>query len=94
MQCHTCKGWGHMARDCPSKGMGKGGKGFGGKTNFPYYPKGGYKGKGEGKDGGGKGKGKSIIGDCWKCGKTGHRAVDCRSVNNVEENQQIGLWKG
>ena len=34
-QCYNCKGYGHMARNCPNKGGGKGGKG----------------GKGFGKDG-------------------------------------------
>ena len=25
VQCNKCSGWGHFARDCPSKGKGKGG---------------------------------------------------------------------
>ena len=41
MVCYQCGGRGHPARLCPSKGVGKGGKGDGGK--------------GGGKDGGGKG---------------------------------------
>ena len=24
VQCHKCQGWGHLARDCPSKGQGQG----------------------------------------------------------------------
>ncbi len=27
MQCHTCSGWGHTSRECPSKGGKSGGKG-------------------------------------------------------------------
>jgi len=99
-QCYKCKGWGHMARECATKGDGKGdnfGKGdFGkgdkgkGKGLFGGYgAKGsGGSGKGFGKDYGkgyGKGKGKSFQGECFKCGKRGHRAFECRSVNGVEE---------
>ena len=99
-QCYKCKGWGHMARECATKGDGKGdnfGKGdFGkgdkgkGKGLFGGYgAKGsGGSGKGFGKDYGkgyGKGKGKSFQGECFKCGKKGHRAFECRSVNGVEE---------
>ena len=36
--------------------------------------KGGYQQKGKGK---GKGKGKSFQGNCYNCGKVGHRSVDC-----------------
>ena len=39
LQCHTCKGWGHFARDCPSKSDGPPQKG---------------KGKGKDPKGGGK----------------------------------------
>ena len=42
-QCHQCGGWGHLKRDCPTKGHGKGqsgGKAGGGKS----WGKGGYKG--------------------------------------------------
>ena len=93
--CFNCGGFGHLKANCPSllkindaKGGGKAGDGKGG------YGKGGY-GKGCGFGGGtsgGKGFGKSggqgIKGECWNCGKAGHRSADCRSpkvVNNIDE---------
>eukprot|EP00973_Karenia_brevis_P010235 1386352-Karenia_brevis.AAC.1 len=33
----------------------------------------------------GKGKGKGIKGDCWNCGKTGHRAADCKGKGKGEK---------
>ena len=47
-RCNRCEGWGHIARDCPTKGKGKGGD----------YAKGGGKGS-YGYMGGGKGDGKN-----------------------------------
>ena len=49
-QCRKCGGYGHFARDCPSKGKGKGKNGDKGKG------KGFYKGKGDGGDPKGYGK--------------------------------------
>ena len=67
-KCHNCEGYGHMARECPSRGGGRGGykggmskgdgKGGKGKNDHKGIGKGSYKGgayKGDGK--GGKGKG-------------------------------------
>jgi hypothetical protein len=64
-RCYHCQGYGHMARECPRKGKGKGDMKGGGKG----MTKGGYKGdgkgggskggfKGDGKGGWGKGEGK------------------------------------
>ena len=75
IQCHRCKGWGHMIRECPtkdtfqSKGKGKNAKGDDGKW--------GKGGKGKGNEqhpqNFGKGKGKGINGECFNCGKWGHQ---------------------
>ena len=55
-KCYNCQGYGHMARECPQKGKGKGDMKGGGKTGV----KGGFKGygKGGGIKGGFKGDGK------------------------------------
>lgn len=80
-QCHSCAGWGHFARECPSVAHGTA-KGSGKNEN---------KGKGKGKAGGkgsAKGGGKGTFkGTCYSCGKIGHRAADChvRPANAVEE---------
>ena len=102
-QCHGCWGWGHMKRECPTakggkgvhKGMGKGGQG--GKGGFGKGggkgDKGGQKGnwqqqswQQQGDKGGQKGTWR-YQGDCWKCGKKGHKAAEChtRMANAVEE---------
>ena len=78
--CFRCGGWGHAARDCatPMKGKGKGAqeKGKG---------KGKSKGKGYTEADKGKGKGKGYQGSCWKCGRVGHKAAECRQVGSVDE---------
>ena len=75
-----------------SKGKGKdAGKGYGGKDGGKGY---GGKGPAWGKGGGGKGfgqggKGWGYQGTCWRCGKVGHKAVECGvNTNAVEEEQQ------
>ena len=59
-RCYHCQGYGHMARECPRKGKGKGDMKGGGKC----MTKGGYKGdgKGGGSKGGFKGDGKGGMG--------------------------------
>jgi hypothetical protein len=90
VRCHKCEGWGHMARECPTKGKGKGGKGEAkGSYRGPpqQQPQQNYN-KGDGKSGGkGDGKGKGYQGKCFKCGLVGHKAVECRvrQANVVQE---------
>ena len=77
MQCHGCGGWGHFKRDCPYGAKGKGkskGKGEKGKGKGTYE-----KGKGKGHDGKG-GKGGSRV-PCPGCGKLGHTAANCWTLN-------------
>jgi hypothetical protein len=85
-RCYRCGGSGHFSRDCATpeanKGKGKGnfkgkstypikgGKGFGRTNNDGYN---GYYSNGP--KGGGKGKG--YQGECWRCGKVGHKAIEC-----------------
>ena len=53
VQCHQCGGWGHVRRDCPSKGKGKGKGKDGGKGGVPRWPgKGGGNTWTSGKSGG------------------------------------------
>ena len=93
-RCHTCGMMGHFARHCRTKGNGKGkgkdeGKGYGkgkGKTMK------GTGGKGAGKSGrfkGGRGEqnDRGYQGQCWSCGKIGHKSSECRwGVDNVDDH--------
>ena len=64
---------------------GKGGKGKGGKGKFPVRgrSKGGGRGNGHNPAGrgGGKGTTNTFQGECFNCGKIGHKAADCWSVS-------------
>jgi len=94
-KCYNCQGFGHMANQCPTpKGEGKGmppGKGDFGKGGYKgYSPKGGSKGytpKGGGKGSFGKG-GKGFQGLCWTCNKPGHRADQCKGIQECTEGEQ------
>ena len=99
-RCRNCEGYGHFARECPSKGLQKGGKGFGktgkgkgvGDNAVGWTTKGkglvkGDKGSGKAAANGDMGKSRGFSGTCWTCGKAGHRANECRSsgANCVQE---------
>jgi len=94
-KCYNCQGFGHLANQCPTpKGEGKGvppGKGDFGKGGYKgYSPKGGSKGyipKGGGKGSFGKG-GKGFQGLCWTCNKPGHRADQCKGIQECTEEGQ------
>jgi hypothetical protein len=83
------------------KGKGKGadskGKGNGGFYGYQNYQQKGWNPKGFGKGGkDGRGKGKGIKGDCWNCGKPGHRSNDCWaaikevSVETAAQSVEVG----
>ena len=101
-QCRKCGGHGHFARDCPSKGKGKGKNWDKGKGKGFYKGKGDgghYKGDGKGwgkqmygygaKGKNDKGKGKGYQGVCWNCGKVGHKANECnvKGAWHVQEEE-------
>lgn len=92
MRCHGCGGWGHLRRDCPSKGKGKGKGKTGTNYNTGFVGKARGKGKGNGDSFGGKAHGKGFSGQCWNCGETGHRSFECpkgaAAVDNEEDNVQ------
>ena len=82
---------GHIARDCRTKGNGKGKGRDGGKEYSEgkgRMVKGAGK-KGSGQSGGLKGEQKDwgYQGQCWTCGKIGHKSVKCPwEVGNVDED--------
>jgi hypothetical protein len=95
MQCYNCSGWGHASRECPSQKTAKGGGKGGGKAGDKGKGKGkgkdwgSFKGYGKGYGGKGveenqKGKGKGYQGTCFNCGKTGHKAWECRGAKPME----------
>ena len=105
VKCHNCSGYGHMAKECPSKGRNpKGGNKGSGKGG----PKGGKGGKGEEKGkGSNKGSGKGENGNkggkapqdgtgCWNCGGQ-HFASQCprnrgKGAYGLWGEQEAGDW--
>ena len=93
--CWLCNETGHIGRNCPSKGKGKG---AGGKA--PYQPvasKGAGKGYGQakGQSGGykGGGKGGGPKGGCWKC-KGPHYADQCPMNQGNGQMRALGEVEG
>ena len=89
-----------------AKGGGKAGSKGGGKSGGTFAGYGKGSGDWQGKYGGkphpgahqshGDGKGKGYQGACFKCGKVGHKAFECRSIQMVEgdgdEKIIDGVW--
>ena len=93
-QYRNCQGWGHFARECPTKGKGKGPSGLsskgygknGGKGGVPSY---GGKASGKGVNGG-KAAGGGYQGRCYNCNEVGHKKWECtkpRPMNSVDEQE-------
>ena len=40
-----------------------------------------------------KGKGKGFKGECFNCGKTGHRPADCWAKGGGKEGQRCHVWR-
>ena len=91
-RCHNCGMIGLFARDCRTRSRGKGkgkdeGKGYGkgkGKTMKGTGRKGAGKSR-RSKGGRGEQNDRGYQGQCWSCGKIGHKSSECRwVVDNVD----------
>lgn len=109
-KCRRCGGKGHFARECPTpagkgiEGAKSAGNGFkgGGKAQWTgqwqsnslgkrkQYQQQGRQTQAEDK----KGIGKGYQGTCYKCGKVGHKAAECRSVQAVEGEEEGNMIGG
>ena len=103
-RCYYCQGYGHMARECPPKAKGKGAAKGGGKGATKGGVKGGQsrnqrrkwqgRGKGYGKGHGvvkGTGKGCGYHGQCWICGRIGHKSAECNVYVVGDVEQEAGV---
>ena len=79
-----------MARECATKGKGKGDS-KGGKGDSKGFGK-GYGGKGDtkGSSKGAKGIRKEYQDTCWRCGKVGHKALECRVQQANAVDEEVG----
>ena len=101
-RCHNCGMMGHFTRDCRTKGKGKGkgkeeGKGYGkgkGKTMKGTGRKGAGK-SGRFKGGRGEQNDRGYQGQCWSCGKIGHKSSECRwGVDDEVDGYSSGRRSG
>ena len=96
-RCYNCWMMGHFAKDCRMKGRGKGK----GRDEGRRHVKGkgkvaegaGIKGFGKSRGVQGEQKGWGYQGQCWTCGRTGHKSSVCE-VDNVDEDDGGSIRNG
>ena len=90
--CYECGGTGHSAKEWATRlrRQGKGGDGKGhsspSSSQKGHWEKGSTKGGGKANFKGGGKVGKGYQGDCWKCGRKGHKQHECNSIEE-ERNE-------